>query len=259
MHGLRSMIYLHKILPALFLPVVLVLLILLAVGFSKKPIVAFLGAFVLFFLSIPLTSDYLFRSLEQFQTRKLVDEVSTGDAVVVLSGGLTSAPLADGGWIPEWDDPDRFFAGVELLKANKAPLLIFTGGWIPWLPDLPLEGDILKQYAIQLGVPPDRIIVTPKVDNTEDEAQEVRKYLGGSKRVILVTSAYHMPRAQSLFVAFGVDVIPFPVDFRANTMGSFTVLHVIPGAGSLFKSETVMKELLGRAFYTLKFALLSPQ
>ena len=93
------MIYLHKIIPTLFLPVGIVLLLLLSAAFLKKRTLALSCAVVLFLLSIPLTSNFLIRSVEQFQTRRLVSEVGTGDAIVVLSGMLTSAPLAGGGII----------------------------------------------------------------------------------------------------------------------------------------------------------------
>ncbi|HZH49551.1 MAG TPA: YdcF family protein [Nitrospira sp.] len=252
------MIYLHKILPTLVLPIGIVLLLLLCAAVINKRALTLAAVLVLFFLSIPLTSNYFYRAAEQFQTRRLVAEVGAADAVVVLSGTLTSAPLAGGGSISEWGDPDRFFAGVELVKANKAPVLIFTGGTYPWMTNSPPEGVILKEYALQLGVPADHIIVTANVENTEDEAREVRKYVGNAKKVILVTSAFHMSRAQALFVAFGMEVIPFPVDFGVDATRSFTVLDMLPNASSLLKSEMAMREWLGQAFYSLKMALVSP-
>src|SRR5262245_16130901 len=253
------MIYFHQILPALFLPIGIVLLLLLSAAILNKRTLALSCAVVLFLLSIPLTSNSLIRSAEQFQTRQLVSEVGTGDAIVVLSGMRTSAPLAGGGIISEWSDPDRFFAGIELFKASKAPLLIFTGGKMPWTTSQPPEGEVLKEYAIQLGIPTDRIINTSNVENTEDEAREVRKYLGNAKKVILVTSAYHMPRAEALFVAHGIEVIPYPVDFKVNASRSLTVLDFLPNAVSLQMSEMAMREWYGRAYYLLKHAFVSTQ
>lgn len=252
------MIYLHKIIPALFLPVGILLLLLLSAAFWKMRILALSCAVLLFLLSIPLTSDYLIRSVEQFETRRLVSEVGTGDAIVVLSGMLTSAPLAGGGFISEWIDPDRFFAGIELIKASKAPIVIFTGGKMPWTSSKP-EGEILKDYAVQFGVPAGRIILTSNVESTEDEAREVQKYLGSAKTVILVTSAFHMHRAEALFVAHGLQVIPFPVDFKIDASQSFTVLDVLPNASSLSGSEKAMREWYGRAYYLLKQAVASTQ
>ena len=252
------MIYLHKIIPALFLPVGILLLLLLSAAFWKMRILALSCAVLLFLLSIPLTSNYLIRSVEQFETRRLVSEVETGDAIVVLSGMLTSAPLAGGGFISEWIDPDRFFAGIELIKASKAPIVIFTGGKMPWTSSKP-EGEILKEYAVQFGVPAGRIILTSNVESTEDEAREVQKYLGSAKTVILVTSAFHMHRAEALFVAHGLQVIPFPVDFKIDASQSFTVLDVLPNASSLSGSEKAMREWYGRAYYLLKQAVASTQ
>jgi len=252
------MIYLHKIIPALFLPVGILLLLLLSAAFWKMRILALSCAVLLFLLSIPLTSNYLIRSVEQFETRRLVSEVGTGDAIVVLSGMLTSAPLAGGGFISEWIDPDRFFAGIELIKASKAPIVIFTGGKMPWTSSKP-EGEILKEYAVQFGVPAGRIILTSNVESTEDEAREVQKYLGSAKTVILVTSAFHMHRAEALFVAHGLQVIPFPVDFKIDASQSFTVLDVLPNASSLSGSEKAMREWYGRAYYLLKQAVASTQ
>lgn len=252
------MIYWHKILPTLFLPVGLVLALLLAAAVTKRRAVTLGAAFLLLSLSLPVTSNYLFRLVEGFATRPLVGEMPSADAIVVLSGMLTSAPLSGGGTVTEWVDPDRFFAGIELFKADKAALLVFTGGKLPWLPDAPPEGEVFKDSAIRLGVPVDRMIVTTDVQNTEDEAREVRKQVGEGKRIILVTSAFHMARAARLFRAVGLDVIPFPVDFKVEAGGAPTILDVLPNAGSLFKSETAMRELFGRAFYAVKLAVRSP-
>jgi uncharacterized SAM-binding protein YcdF (DUF218 family) len=251
------MIYWHKILPMLVLPVGIVLVLLLVAAFTKKRGVSLLAAFVLLFFSLPLTSSFLIRAAEDFAVRLRIGEIQPADAIVVLSGMLMSAPSA-GGTVTEWMDPDRFFAGVELFKAEKAAVLVFTGGKMPWLPDSPPEGQIFKQLAVQLGVPVDRIIVTTDVQNTEEEAREVRARVGDGKTVILVTSAYHMPRARQLFVASGVNVIPFPVDFKVEAGGTFTILDVLPSAVSLWKSETAIRELFGRAFYTVKLALSPP-
>jgi hypothetical protein len=53
------------------------------------------------------------------------------DAVVVLSGTLSFSSSRER-LIQEWGDPDRFFGGIDLLKANKARYLVFTGGKLPW-------------------------------------------------------------------------------------------------------------------------------
>ncbi len=161
------------------------------------------------------------RSIEDWEERIQAIEAPHGDAIVVLSGGRLVAPGASG--VSEWNDADRFYSGVELFHAGKAPLLIFTGGWVPWEPKAKPEGEILIEYAKALGVPLDNMLTTGAVVNTADEFEAVARLLSnkgvkiydpaGQFRILLVTSAFHMPRAQRLFERAGLQVIPFPVDF----------------------------------------------
>ena len=106
---------------------------------------------------------------------------------------------------------------VALYKSKRAPLLLFTGGQNPFHPGLAPEGDLYRSKAVALGVPRAAIAMTPVVRNTAEEAGAIRQLLPGSQpRVLLVTSAFHMKRAQRLFQRQGIQVIPFPVDFRSR-------------------------------------------
>ena len=113
---------------------------------------------------------------EGASSRREVEGIEPAEAIVVLSGMLQDrkdAPLG------EWSDAvDRFEGGVELFQAGKAPLLIFTGGHVPWRPEDRPEGEILKERAVKLGMPGEKIQVTGKVGNTEEEAEAVKEILG---------------------------------------------------------------------------------
>src|SRR5260370_33975193 len=88
------------------------------------------------------------------------------------------------------------FRSILLRKAGKPPVLIFTGGRVPWSNRKRTEGEDLRQAARARGVPPEAILVTDEAARTADEAQAVHKIAGsrGLKRIILVTTAWHMPR-----------------------------------------------------------------
>ena len=153
----------------------------------------------------------------------------------------------------EWNDPDRFFGGVELFQLGKAPLLVFTGAPHSWQPNARLEGEILKQYATAMGIPDERIITTGRVLTTADEATAVSALLQARQadppRVLLVTSAFHMPRAQELFERTGLLVTPFPVDFQVSAVGQLDVLDFLPSPGALKQTQTAIREAYGRLFY----------
>ena len=75
--------------------------------------------------------------------------------------------------------------------------------------------------------------------------------------VLLVTSAFHMPRAQRLFEQAGMEVRPYPVDFKASYDQPFEAIALLPNAGAWHRTETAWRELLGRAYYTARSFFLS--
>jgi len=249
------MLYLAKILPVFLLPPGAAILLLLASIVLRKRALAIAGLLVLWLSSTSVVGDAVMRAAEGWQTRIPVASMPTARAIVVLSGILRHAPGSEG--VDEWaGGVNRVEAGVALLKAGKAPVLIFTGGWIPWRPEDRPQGEVLVERAVALGVARDQILVTGKASNTADEARVVSKLLHGLSRdreggaVILVTSAFHMRRSRLLFTRAGVPVVPFPVGFQASD-GPFTFMDILPSAGSIQSTETAVRELYGYLFYRL--------
>jgi len=257
-HGGHHVIYLlHKILPVFVLPVGITLLLVMTGLRLRRRWLVLSGVAVLWLSSTPIISAIAVRAAEGWAERGLASDAPKGDAIVALSEGRVIAPGEAA--VSEWSDADRFFGGVELFKAGKSPLLVFTGGAASWKPDAALEGDILAGYAEALGVPEAQILKTPRVTNTAEEAQAVATLLrgrfsgptwrGGAPRNLLVTSAFHMPRARMLFERAGMFVIPFPVDFKVSAGGRISVLSFLPTAGALAQTELAMREWYGRLFY----------
>jgi len=107
------------------------------------------------------------------------------------------------------------------------------------------------------GIPGDRVRVTGRVLNTAAEAQAVAQLLhdedpAAAGPVILVTSAFHMRRSAWLFRQAGVDVFPYPVDFRVPEGRAFTILHLLPAAEGLKKTELALREWYGYLYYRLR-------
>ena len=76
--------------------------------------------------------------------------------------------------------------------------------------------------------------------------------LSGLQRVILVTSSFHMPRAVSFFNKAGIEVIPYPTDFRSNIKDT-TWLSLVPDAMALGMTSDGIREFIGRLYYRTKF------
>ncbi len=250
------MIILHKFLPFFVLPLGLTFILVLAGVLFRKRRLCLAGLALLWISATPVASDFFTRIVEGWEVRRPVADVPRADAIVVLGGGRTLAPGDPP--VNEWRDADRFFGGVELYRAGKAPLLLFTGGWIPWTEDAKLEGRVLMDYASDLGIPLSDMLTTEEVVNTAEEAAAVSKLLAGrdgigpSPRIILVTSAYHMRRARFLFERSGLRVEPFPVDFQVSTGQTLTILDCMPWAQSLLQTEKAMREVYGYWYYVLR-------
>jgi uncharacterized SAM-binding protein YcdF (DUF218 family) len=140
---------------------------------------------------------------------------------------------------------------MELIKAKKAPVIIFTKGKLPWKIGPP-ESELLQETAIQMGVQTQQILVTGEVETTEDESREVKKILESKgNRIILVTSAFHMRRAKITFDNKGLEVQSYPVDFKLGEY-AMTPMDFIPNPLSLATTEKCVRELIGTVYYTLK-------
>ena len=247
-----------KLLPLLLLPLGITLLLLIWGAFRgcRWPVVSALSALWIF--ATPLTGEVLWRGLEwpyQRRTAVMVLQQARPVAVVVLGTGRHPAPGP--ARASEWLDADRFFAGLEafayLSRQGESARLIFTGGWWPTMPAMLPEGEVLRQRALALGLPADALFSTGKVRNTADEAQAVAAMLPAGSTVLLVTSAFHMPRAQRLFQRQGLSVLPFPVDFQASGAWAGNPwrnpLHLVPTAEGLQSSSRAIREAIGRTLY----------
>ena len=244
--------YFHKILPLIFSPLVFIISLIifgLIIG-SKK--ISLTGVIILVILSMPIVSDKLIAYLESDYELIKPSKVESADAIVVLSGMVKTIQTKNG-LDYEWGEAaDRIFAGIDLFKSNKAPVLILTGGKLPWSIGVP-EGEYLRDVAIDLGVPKKDILITENVENTDQEAKAIKKILLlDNPKVILVTSAFHMPRAQLVFEAAGINVIPFPVDFIIGAE-KLTFMSFIPSAGSFASTSFFVREMIGRTYYSLKY------
>jgi uncharacterized SAM-binding protein YcdF (DUF218 family) len=248
------MIYLHKILPTFVLPIMLVIIVILIGLIKNKKKLIYIAIGVLYIISTPIFSNNFFKLVEgsgNKDYRKRISAIDSADAIVVLSGMLEINEVGDSTYV-EWGDPDRFFGGIALFKAGKTQKLVFTGGKMPWDKTRKTEGEVLREYAVSNGIPSNRIFVTKDVENTAEEAVAVKELISPSKRIIIVTSAFHMYRAKKLFEQQGFIVTPYKVDYKTAGESAITVMDFLPSAGNLELTETGIRELLGRLFYLIK-------
>ena len=245
------MIYINKILPIIFSPLGLIIVLLLFGILRKKILPSLLALLLLTLLSLPLVSNQLIKSLERNYSVISPNELDTADTVVVLSGMLQTIKQDSMIHYEFSEAVDRIFAGINLLKMGKAQKIILTRGKLPWNKGVP-EGDYLAEFVQSQGIDPNRILLTEIVQNTNDEAKAISRMLPKNSEVILVTSAFHMPRAKKVFQNQNLKIIPYAVDFRSSAK-YIDILDFLPQANAFKNSSFYFREIIGRVYYSLRY------
>ena len=207
-------------------------------------ILAGVGFFILYVGSMPLTAGALRASLERAYPETLIDQLPTADAIVVLGGAIRS-PDTMRRYASLDEGSSRLWHAARLYHAGKAPFIVASGGYDPALGDRP-EAYAMAEFLEALGVPKDALRLETTSRTTRENARETAKLLGGghSLRILLVTTASHMPRARATFEAQGFKVIPAAADYEGVPVRGWE--RWAPDAGALTGTGRALKEWVGR-------------
>jgi len=243
------MLYFIKLGYAWLLPPGLFILLLLGVCIFNYRSVRFSKVFpvllVMYLLSIGAVSDRMIKPLEDFCPQPALSELGDADAIVILGGGSCGGvPDFDGEGQVSAGAANRHLMGLRLHRALHLPVII-SGGLV--FPENGIEADSSTRLLKACGVEEKFLIPDAKSRNTAENALFTKEICQqkGFRKVILVTSAYHMPRSVTLFQREGVDVIPYPTDYMTNKNLVTDAFAFTPDFHSLSNSAMAMKEYLG--------------
>jgi len=249
-------LFLSKILDLLFAPLTWTLL-LVALGWAlrRRTTLAWslvvLAATQLLVFSTPRVADSLMRWTEAAAPRTFVTN-ETYDAVIVLGGVMEQRSP----WMDNGKDlsgaAERITRCFELLRAGRARNVLVSGGLMDPAPGVPSEAEQLAAMLEDWGISDDRITVETRSRNTHENAVESARIVSerGWRRVLLVTSAKHMPRALGCFRRAGLTPDALPVDYRGGSEAAGA--SWLPRASDLELSTDALRELAGRVAYRLQ-------
>ncbi len=145
---------------------------------------------------------------------------------------------------------DRLFQAIYLYKTGIIKKILISGGSIDKLPDDKIEANITADYLRKIGIPDSSIIIENKSRNTIENAANSYKMMTKIKpmaKILVITSAFHIPRAQLIFSRFfGDGLAYYPTDLKGDSTNSFSD-YIIPNASALNAWELLFKEWLGLA------------
>jgi len=236
------MFFLKKLIAYFILPPGLLVMAFAVLGVLTKrklaKFIAFSFALFVYLLSIEPIKDVLYKPLEEAYP---VPSKPEGDAIVILGGGAYNTGIL------KEDSTKRLLAGFVLHKQTNLPIILSGGASIGVLP----EAEIMKGLLLTLGVDKGKIYTDVNSRDTRENAQEVKKLCErlGCRKVVLVTSAYHMRRAVLSFQKAGLEVVPYPTDFKRDM--KYNLYSLLPKMGVFADSYKALREYLGLVWYSL--------
>jgi uncharacterized SAM-binding protein YcdF (DUF218 family) len=187
------------------------------------------------------------------------DPLPEADCILVLSGGI-SARIPPRPTLEVMEAGDRILHAANLFRQGKAPSVICTGDVATGGLALRPAAEDMADFLETLGVPRSAVVKETRSRNTHEHACRLLPVFRerGDKRVLLVTSAMHMPRAFGTFRRRcpGVEFVPAPTDFRMTKRIPSPWYHEIkewiPTPGRLLLFSEAIHEYLGLLEYRVR-------
>jgi uncharacterized SAM-binding protein YcdF (DUF218 family) len=202
--------------------------------------------------SLPVTSEHLRASLEERYPKLLVEDVPEADAIVVLGGAFSF----DSAWhYPSAGGAvDRYWHAARLYHAGRAGRVVLSGGGDPRRPDNLTEAQSGALFLLDMGVPEAAFLLDNVSRTTHDHVRYLEGMLAeeGLQRLLVVTSATHMRRAEAVFRNAGLDIVPVATGFTVGSQPSRSLRHYTPSVGALSGSTRAVHEYIGFWFYRLR-------
>ena len=197
----------------------------------------------------------LLASLEAPYARPSLDDVPEADAVVMLGGGHERSRYdAFGvGAIAAFDRP---IMALELMRRKRAPVLVLGGGGFLEAGKPTPEAIMLERWFAAWQLPAAPVINLGINQNTHDEALRTKALATEKKwtRILLVTSANHMKRAEATFrTVTGLTIIPVACDFQSiGGVAATKAQGFVPTSDGFRVLDSYLHESIGWIIYRLR-------
>jgi len=252
------MLLLSKSISQLLLPPGgLILLALLGLIYWRKlwgRLLIALALLSFWLLSTEPIRDMLTNSLEsQYPPINIAQARTQHAAIVLLGGGIQEGSLDYQGS----DELSRYAMMRTIYAAKIAQATsfdIYATGGTPLTQHAEAEGDIMKRWLLWFGIATSRIHSENKANTTWENALFTKNILQQQNinTVILVTSAWHMPRSVWCFEAQGLTVIPAPTDYLTE-QEPYDLRSYLPRWTVFSDSGNALHEYLGIFWYQIKY------
>ena len=191
-------------------------------------------------------------ALEQQFSRPPMEELAEVTGIIVLGGVVDTLVSSTRDEIALNEAAERLTETAALAIRFPNAKIVISGGDGALLYASMSEAGVAKQFFTRIGIDPGRILLEETSRTTSENATFTKALVTPQpgERWLLVTSAFHMPRAMGCFRAAGFDLMPWPVDFR--TRGLVDLLRFSPRPSEAWRRiDMATKEWMGLIIYRL--------
>ena len=212
---------------------------------------------VFFIIAVFPVGDWALKPLEDRFPPQRPDHV---DGVIMIGGDEHPNITAHRGQPSMLEAARRYLVFAELARRYPQAQLVFSGGSGRLVSeDATLkDAEVARQTLNQIGVPTERMIFEDRSRTTHENATFSADLIHPrpDQTWLLVTSAFHMPRAMACFRAAGWPVLPAPAGYMTSTVASYRPTALL--SEHLYKLTFAIHEYYGLVTYWLAGYIASP-
>jgi uncharacterized SAM-binding protein YcdF (DUF218 family) len=140
------------------------------------------------------------------------------DGIIVLGGAVDPAISRTYGETAFNGSVARVLGGIALARHHPEAKLALVGGEGGFIPVGYAESRATLGFVVDEGISPDRVITEERSRSTHENAVYAKEMIHPQpgEKWVLITSAFHMPRAVAAFRAVGWAILPYPVDYKVD-------------------------------------------
>jgi uncharacterized SAM-binding protein YcdF (DUF218 family) len=195
---------------------------------------------------LPLGEDILVVLENRFPLPQLPAHI---DGIVILGSAVDPSVSQARGVIALNSYAERLTVALELAREHPEARVLFSGGIGALSQAEPPEAPLAGRFLVEMGLDPARLLLESRSRNTFENAVYSKALATPTpeQHWLLITSAWHMPRAVGVFRKQGWDIIPYPVSFK--TEGKYIAGPSFDLADGLERLNRGTKEWVGLAAY----------
>ncbi|MFB9953122.1 YdcF family protein [Rhizobium puerariae] len=220
-------------------------------GWRRSCGFAALAAALTLFVTLFTTTGAVALQVLEARFPKPAQEPDHLSCMIVLGGALDNEINTARGGFELNQAADRFVEAMRLARNHPEARILISGGDGSISGGYEGEAETSERLFSAFGIPADRLVKENSSRTTYENALNTAELLKsrGLENCLLITSAYHMPRSIGLFRKAGIEVTPWPVDYRTSGIAALSPDFTQPSLNAQLTTTAAREWMSLTAYY----------